>query len=156
MSITEVTRQSRHSWAVWIFVLGFFAVIVGTMLVAYAPGRSGVVVVLATIATATVYGLVGWALIRSFLRPYIQWDIYLANDAKNWIRVTASQSNGLCNVSLNGDRVVERQSLKLMFDMDVTLTVPIADHAVELLIRTPWFLRMKMYLDVDGERVVAA
>lgn len=156
MSVTEVMRQSRHAWAVWVFVLGFFAVIVGTMLVAYGPERSGAVVVLAAIIVAMVYALVALVFMRSVLRPHVQWDVYLANDEKNWIRVTASQSNGLCTVALNGERVAQLQSLKLMFDMDVSLDVPLPNHPTTLLIRTPWFLQMKMYLDIDGERVVAA
>ena len=43
-----------------------------------------------------------------------------------------------------------------MFDMDVSLDVPLPNHSAALLIRTPWFLRMKMYLDIDGERIVSA
>jgi hypothetical protein len=39
---------------VWVYVLGFFAVINGTMLLAYAPERSGAVVVLATIVLAMI------------------------------------------------------------------------------------------------------
>jgi len=156
MSVTEVTRQSRHAWAVWVFVLGFFAVIVGTMLAVYSPERAGVVVVVAAIVVAIVYTLAAWVFMRSVLQPHVQWDIYLANDKKNWIRVMASQANGLCTVALNGERVAERQSLKLMFDMDVSLDVPLPNHSAALLIRTPWFLRMKMYLDIDGERIVSA
>ena len=156
MSVTEVTRKSRHAWAIWVFVLGFFAMIVGTMLAVYGPERSGVVVVVAAIVVAIVYTLAAWVFMRSVLQPHVQCDIYLDNDEKNWIRVTASQANGLCTIVLNGEQIAKRQSLNLMFDMDVSLDVPLPNHPATLLIPTPWFLRMKRYLDIDGERVVSA
>ena len=86
----------------------------------------------------------------------MRWDVYLANDTKHWVRIAVSKLNGRCTVSLNGERVTDRQGLKLMFDMDVKLGVSMSDHTATVLIRTPWFLRMKMCLEIDGERGVAA
>lgn len=58
MTVIETTKNSRHPWAVWAYILGFLGIIVETILAAYAPERPGVVLV--GIAAALVYAAVGW------------------------------------------------------------------------------------------------
>jgi hypothetical protein len=43
-----------------------------------------------------------------------------------------------------------------MFDMDSTFNITLGEHTGKLIVRTPWFLRTKVYLEVDGEELLVA
>jgi hypothetical protein len=86
----------------WVYVIGFFLVIVGVANNLLGSTIPTTTIVLAAVVAALVYGVVGWGVLRYLLKPSLTLDIYAGNDTQHWIKAIVTQIEGSCMIAVDG------------------------------------------------------